>query len=597
MGENVFTKKDGKKGFAKWIIIGAAIIVAVVAAVVIILGGSKGRTIKRELNLAEKYVTELDYESAIAAYKKVIELDSKNVEAYIGIINCYRTIDDIESAFEWAEKGYDATSDGRLKELADELNEELTEKLNAENSSDADKQETDGGSDSNSAEENTENTEEGGITAIVGSSVFADYDYVSNIFRNICVVSKDGLYGAVNTDGEVVVPLTYESSDYWYAPDDNGHFILSDGTYYYLYNSDGVLITTSENEIIRHNNYYIIYNHVHDYDFYNTAEMYSLETYDYYTYDNQFVLSTNIYEFDYEFSTGYLPSSTLDGGELVYDIELIDESELGITSDNRDEYYDNFVHEQNFDLSYKRKFYINDSICVKEKTGILDADGNINWIETYKGPGYVEGSVGDGGWNEVTGLSYPISSYIDGAVFCVTSKYGEYCLRTIDFESGTFSDIKETLGNWQIGYNYYYNSGIWGIMCNYGSKIGYKYDGYTDGEKKTTYILDDITDNGIVNIGSYDYLGISEEKYWLIKSENSWGYIDHDGNVVAMYDDASRFRNGYAGVIKDGVGYVIDDSLNIVDENIPATGCAMYGNAIRFTTEDGYLYYLITDND
>ena len=52
-----------------------------------------------------------------------------------------------------------------------------------------------------------------------------------------------------------------------------------------------------------------------------------------------------------------------------------------------------------------------------------------------------------------------------------------------------------------------------------------------------------------------DYVGMADTTYWLYQKDGQWGYIDHDGNVVQMFDDAAQFYDGKAMVIEDGDAY------------------------------------------
>lgn len=50
-------------------------------AVLVVSGGNSGRRLQEQLRLGEKYLTELDYEQAIAAYRAAIEIDPRCEEA------------------------------------------------------------------------------------------------------------------------------------------------------------------------------------------------------------------------------------------------------------------------------------------------------------------------------------------------------------------------------------------------------------------------------------------------------------------------------------------------------------------------------------
>ena len=73
------------------------IVIVVLAGVIAVCAGiflmsSSERKVKKQLELAEKYLLELDYENAIAAYDIVISIDSLNAEAYLGKAKAYGPI-------------------------------------------------------------------------------------------------------------------------------------------------------------------------------------------------------------------------------------------------------------------------------------------------------------------------------------------------------------------------------------------------------------------------------------------------------------------------------------------------------------------------
>ncbi len=70
---------------------------------------------------AQQYLTEQKYEQAAAEFEKAIQIDPRNVDAYIGIAQAYELIGDTEKALEWLHKGYDLTGDPALKAEIDRL--------------------------------------------------------------------------------------------------------------------------------------------------------------------------------------------------------------------------------------------------------------------------------------------------------------------------------------------------------------------------------------------------------------------------------------------------------------------------------------------
>ena len=71
---------------------------------------------QQALQLGANYLEELEYESAIAQFNMVLEIDPKNADAYLGIIEGYLRQGEYDTALDYAERGYSTTEDPRLLE-------------------------------------------------------------------------------------------------------------------------------------------------------------------------------------------------------------------------------------------------------------------------------------------------------------------------------------------------------------------------------------------------------------------------------------------------------------------------------------------------
>ena len=109
----------------KWlipVIIGAAVaLLAIILAVVLVIAltvSAPKRALKKQLNLGEKYLTELDYENAILAYEEALRIDPNNEEAYLALVGIYETLaenseeENLRQAMEYASKGLDTAKEG-----------------------------------------------------------------------------------------------------------------------------------------------------------------------------------------------------------------------------------------------------------------------------------------------------------------------------------------------------------------------------------------------------------------------------------------------------------------------------------------------------
>ncbi len=108
-----------KRFSAKKILLLAGVIALVMVLIGIVLIPSTARfsRIRDQLALGERYLAEFDYESAILAYEKVLEIDPKNVEAYIGLAQAYIASGDNDTAIRLLQEGFGLTGDRRLEEM------------------------------------------------------------------------------------------------------------------------------------------------------------------------------------------------------------------------------------------------------------------------------------------------------------------------------------------------------------------------------------------------------------------------------------------------------------------------------------------------
>ena len=90
----------------KVIIIAAAAILSVLALMLAITVPKQvqAQQLAEQLDLGDKYVSELDYEQAIAAYLKAIEIDPKCEEAYLALADIYIEMGELEKAEEILQK-------------------------------------------------------------------------------------------------------------------------------------------------------------------------------------------------------------------------------------------------------------------------------------------------------------------------------------------------------------------------------------------------------------------------------------------------------------------------------------------------------------
>ncbi len=112
-----------KKRFGIW----AIAIIAFLCGIAMYLSSDVQR-LQRQLELGQKYLTELDYEQAAIAFEKAMAIDAKNVEAYIGLSKAYEGMDAYEETINLLTTAYEVTEAEEIKILLAQKREEKREK-------------------------------------------------------------------------------------------------------------------------------------------------------------------------------------------------------------------------------------------------------------------------------------------------------------------------------------------------------------------------------------------------------------------------------------------------------------------------------------
>ena len=84
-------------------------------------GCQKKMTFQDYLDLGDKYLMEANYEEAIVAFTKAIEIDPKQAAAYGKLADLYLITGETEKAVEILKQGYENTGDESLRKRAEEL--------------------------------------------------------------------------------------------------------------------------------------------------------------------------------------------------------------------------------------------------------------------------------------------------------------------------------------------------------------------------------------------------------------------------------------------------------------------------------------------
>ena len=103
-------------------------------------GKSTEQQITEQISLGQKYLEEANYEEAIIAFNKIIELDPLVAEAYMGIAQCYESQSDYEEALNILDEGVQVIERdmlpeetiGRIAEIYSRLSEWFTQQGNTD---------------------------------------------------------------------------------------------------------------------------------------------------------------------------------------------------------------------------------------------------------------------------------------------------------------------------------------------------------------------------------------------------------------------------------------------------------------------------------
>ena len=432
------------------------------------------------------------------------------------------------------------------------------------------------------------------------------YESYGNAYGGSIPVKKDGLWGAINYDNEVIVPFEYDG--FYAAGDKLGNFILynttiTEETYdlselgmgtntvtyetdeYYLFDNRGNLLYQGEDNVRASGGMYI-------------------------------TLSEN--EEDYSCRITY---HSLDGTELVSE-------RVGFEDARINGFYDGI---SNFYCSYGTNIYVDmggadglgpfeDDVIPRIAT--VDLQGSLSWHED---PYYyiwwdsinefITRAMDSGAARGESGAianGAAAGSFIGNALLS-TMNHGYYITGSDYIEPGCISVYTEegdNIANVDLFHlsvdgndavtnnsgmfnedNYYRGYFVDGVtFYNYGSNMVFRVndkDILVDFSKNSNpgNETEDLNMSEVVT-AVYDYIAMADEEYWLVRAGERWGFIDHDGNEVAVFEKAGGFTNGHAVVLDDGEAWLIDTDFNKLESLGTADSVASMGELFAVTVGD-----------
>lgn len=118
--------KKSKNLLIAIISISGIILVGVVIVLIMIFSQPNTNSeLSEQISLGEKYLTEENYDEAIVAFKKAIQIDPNDPQLYIQLADAYIGKGDKDSAVETLENGYKTTGSEEIKKKLNELKNEI----------------------------------------------------------------------------------------------------------------------------------------------------------------------------------------------------------------------------------------------------------------------------------------------------------------------------------------------------------------------------------------------------------------------------------------------------------------------------------------
>ena len=376
-----------------------------------------------------------------------------------------------------------------------------------------------------------------------------------NVRGGVMPIRRDGLWGAVNYDGELIVPCKYTRGSM--APNEFGQFILGDGELQYAFDREGNIIAQADRITSVYGDYVTFKERTGEYD-----------------------------EWGGEIYRGTV--GKLDGTVLAQ-METGD-WDFGV------------VGFGDSDVTYMGTA---DHLIRVKKDGSTE-----EFFPIYSEGVDEEGSLWTGSGASTSFYYVPGGAYLDGYYMDSWGITEEFCLmqdqnvlRGISpwrVARELWGDEKGDVDSMSADRLSILHHGSWSY--NYGTKAGIRFYNSETGETVGFMLVDlglipSITGGMEAEsfVGFYDSLTLNTEKYWLISTEGKWGYIDHDGTVMNLYDGASAFEGGYAVVIENGTAYLIDEDFEKLEELGSARSCQTYGEVFCLETEEGIKFYRVKD--
>ena len=418
------------------------------------------------------------------------------------------------------------------------------------------------------------------------------YENYGNAYGGVMPVMQGGLWGIADYEGNLVVPCEYDG--FYAAPDELGNTVLyqnsasgendefadfGGGREYVLLDKEGNVLYQGPDEVRASGGMYIT---MHRGDESDTIEYHHLDGSLAFSLEEEWNVS--------DINTYY------DGISYAYDsINASAYAEMSTLADKGPKEGD-----------------------IPSRIASVDSQGEVSWQDD---PAYYDW------WERINARIDEAAQYEDNGMFngsgvsiysgrapISTINHGYYVTGSFFMEPG-YLNVYDEAGEHTAELDYFHFSADGNGGVSYDESVydeGSMYRGYyVDGGYLWNYgphmvfmiqdqnVLVDFSKNteeeGVnaeqIVTAVYDYIGMADEKYWLVRSGDQYGYIDHDGNEVGLFEDASAFSNGYALIIEDGEVWLIDEELNRLQDLGQGDSVAAIGELFRVVSGEQTVLY------
>ena len=435
------------------------------------------------------------------------------------------------------------------------------------------------------------------------------YESYGNAYGGVIPVKKDGLWGAVDYENQVIIPCEYDG---FQSADKLGNIVMSNTVVteeivdrsdlvsifggepttvvthkskeYFLFDRQGNLLYQGEDRVKASGGMYIT---LHEGD--ETA------TIEYHRLDGTVLVSQEYYPSDAVINTFYDGISTINSSVGTgVSVNMNGDEPLGPGEGDVIPRIGTVDLQGNVSWRDDPDYYIwwddiNEMIAaVQSAPKSPNANGSGTGMSMFS-PRAVLSTVNHGYY--ITGSNYIEVGYLK--IFDTEDNYVaaiNYFNLSVD-EDGKVN-IAENTYNESNDYRGFYVDG--GYLWNYGPHMVFIVDGknvLVDFSQNTGDAK--ILDSDEIVTAVYDYIAMADENYWLVQSGDQWGYIDHNGNEIAMFEDTGGFVKGYALVIEDGEAWLINEEFVKLESLGQADTVSAMGELYSVTVgEEIHIYQL-----